>query len=69
MSPQLIMDKRGRQTGVILSLKDYNKLREMAEDMADIRAYDKAKKRSTKQKLIPLQEVIRERKQNQKNVK
>ncbi|MES1224618.1 MAG: hypothetical protein ABUT20_54505 [Bacteroidota bacterium] len=69
MSPQLILDKKGRQTGVILSMKDYNKLREMAEDIADIKAYDKAKTRSTKQKLIPLQEVIRQRKQNQKNVK
>ncbi len=69
MSPQLITDKNGKQTGVILSLKDYNKLREMAEDLADIKAYDKAKSRLKNQKLIPLQEVIKQRKQNQKNGK
>jgi hypothetical protein len=69
MSPQIIINKKGEQTGVILSLKDYNRLREMAEDIADIKAYDKAKARSKKQKLIPLQEVIRQRKQNLKNGK
>ena len=69
MSPQVIINKKGKQTGVILSLKDYNRLREMAEDLADIKAFDKAKARSKKQKFIPLQEVIRQRKQNQKNGK
>ena len=69
MSPQVIINKKGKQTGVILSLKDYNKLREMAEDLADIKAYDKAKTRSKKQKLIPLKEVIKQRKQSQRNGK
>lgn len=69
MSPQVIINKKGKQTGVILSLKDYNKLREMAEDLADIKAYDKAKARSKKQKLTPLKEVIRQRKQSQRNGK
>ena len=41
----------------------------MAEDIADIKAYDKAKASSKKQKLIPLQEVIMQRKQNLKNGK
>ena len=44
MSPLLVTDKKGKQTGVLLSLKDYNRLKEMADDLADIKAYDKAKK-------------------------
>ena len=62
MSPLLVTDKKGKQTGVLLSLKDYNKLKEMAEDLADIKAYDKAKARISK--LTPLREVIKQRKQN-----
>jgi len=69
MSPQVIINKKDKQTGVILSLKDYNKLREMAEDLADIKAYDKAKARTKKQKFTPLKEVIRQRKQNLRNGK
>lgn len=64
MSPQIITNKRGKKTGVILSLKDYMKLKEMAEELADIKAYDKAKATLHNQKLIPLREVIKQRKQN-----
>ncbi|MCY7311388.1 MAG: hypothetical protein LH619_11470 [Chitinophagaceae bacterium] len=64
MSPLLVKDKKGNQTGVLLSLKDYNKLKEMAEDLADIKAYDKAKKSADNSKLTPLREVIKQRKQN-----
>ena len=69
MSPLLVTDKKGRQTGVLLSLKDYNKLKEMAEDLADIKAYDKAKARSGTGKFIPLREVIKQRKQNRRSDK
>jgi PHD/YefM family antitoxin component YafN of YafNO toxin-antitoxin module len=69
MSPQIITDKKGKKTGVILSLKDYNKLREMAEELADIKAYDKAKASLHKQKLIPIRDVIKQRKQNHVNGK
>ena len=30
MSTQIIIDKKGKKTGIILSLKDYNHLKEMA---------------------------------------
>ncbi len=43
MSHQLVISEKGKESGVILSLKDYNKLKEMAEDLANIKAYDKAK--------------------------
>ena len=69
MSPQIITDKKGRKTGVILSFKDYNKLKEMAEELADIKAYDKAKANLHKQKLIPIRDVIKQRKQNHINGK
>ena len=61
MSPQIITDRKGKKTGVILSLRDYNQLKEMAEELADIKAYDKAKLTLHKQKLIPLREVRRQR--------
>ena len=69
MSPQIITDRKGKKTGVILSLRDYNQLKEMAEELADIKAYDKAILTLHKQKLIPLREVIRQRKQNHGNGK
>ena len=69
MSTLIITDKKGKKTGVILSLKDYNQLKEMAEELADIKAYDKVKATLHKQKLFPLREVIRQRKQNHGNDK
>lgn len=69
MNPQIITNKKGKKTGVILSLKDYKKLKEMAEELADIKTYDKAKATLRKQKLIPLHQVIKERKQNGGKVK
>ncbi len=69
MSPQIITDKKGRETGVILSIRDYNKLKEMAEELADIKAYDKAKANLHKQKLIPIGDVIKQRKQAHVNGK
>ena len=69
MSPQIITNKIGKKTGVILSFKDYKKLKEMAEELVDIKAYDKAKANLSKQKLIPLRNVIKERKQKNGNAK
>ena len=69
MSPQIITDKKGRKTAVILSLKDYTKLKEMAEELADIKAYDKAKSTLHKQKLTPLRDVIKQRRQSLSNGK
>lgn len=69
MAPLFVTDKKGRQTGVLLSLKDYNKLKEMAEDLADIKAYDKAKSKSKNTRLTPLRDVIKLRKQKSKSAK
>ena len=69
MSPQIITDRKGKKTGVILSLKDYSNLKEMAEELADIKTYDKAKSTLHKQKLFHLHEVIKQRKKNHGNGK
>lgn len=65
MSPQIITDKKGRKTGIILSIKDYEKLLQESEELAAVKAYDKAK--AKKQTYIPLREAIKLRKQK-KNV-
>jgi hypothetical protein len=42
---QFIVDGSGRRVGVVLDLPTYERLRESAEDNADIRAYRSAKTR------------------------
>ncbi|HLP35611.1 hypothetical protein [Lacibacter sp.] len=65
MAPQIITDKKGRKTGIILSIKDYEKLLNESEELAAVKAYDKAK--AKKQTYIPLREAIKLRKRK-KNV-
>lgn len=61
MALQFVTDIKGKKRGVFLSMKDYKKLMEEVEELADIKAYDKAKKR--KEKTIPLRDAIRLRKE------
>ncbi|MGO9202274.1 MAG: hypothetical protein ACLQM8_17245 [Limisphaerales bacterium] len=42
---QFILDASGRRNGVVLDVSTYERLREAAEDNADIRAYRAAKPR------------------------
>ena len=37
---QFLTDAKGRRTGVVLDLATYENLREAAEELADIQAYD-----------------------------
>ena len=60
MTPQFVIDTSGKKTGVFLSMKDYQKIVEELEELDDIKAYDKAKKRN--EKTIPLREAIKLRK-------
>ena len=60
MAPQFVTDIKGKKTGVFLSMKDYKKLMEEVEELEDIKAYDKAKKRN--EKTTPLREAINFRK-------
>ncbi|HEY9341400.1 MAG TPA: hypothetical protein VIQ23_07445 [Hanamia sp.] len=61
MAPQFLIDAKGKKTGVFLSMKDYKKLMEELEELDDIKAYDKAKKKN--EKTIPLRDAIRLRKE------
>lgn len=60
MTPQFLTDVKGNKTGVFLSMKEYKKLMEELEELDDIKAYDKAKKKN--EKTIPLRDAIRLRK-------
>ena len=44
MVTQFLTDKKGNKTGVLLSMKQYNKLIEKLEDLEDVRLYDEAKR-------------------------
>ena len=61
MAPQIVTDKKGKKIAVILPIKDYEKLLEEREELAAVKAYDKAK--SHKETFIPLREAIKQRKQ------
>lgn len=63
MTPQFVIDTSGKKTGVFLSMKDYQKIVEELEELDDIKAYDKAKKRN--EKTIPLREAIKLRKKEE----
>ena len=42
---QFVTDAKGQRVAVLLDVKTYTRLSEAAEELADIRAYDKAKPR------------------------
>jgi hypothetical protein len=42
MKTQFITNTEGKKVGVLLTLKDYNKLLDSLEELDDIRAFDKA---------------------------
>jgi mRNA-degrading endonuclease RelE of RelBE toxin-antitoxin system len=42
-APKFVTDSRGKQVGVLLTVKAYERLREAEEELADIRAYDSAR--------------------------
>ncbi len=45
MGAQFITDHLGKKQGVLLSLKEYNKILKDLEELDDIRAFDNAKKK------------------------
>ncbi len=42
-APQFVTDAKGRQVGVLLNLKAYQRLLEAQEELEDIAAYDAAR--------------------------
>ena len=55
---QFIIDDRGEKTAVILSIGEYRKLLEEAEELEAIRAYDAAK--AAGDEAIPFEQAVRE---------
>jgi hypothetical protein len=53
-----VKDKKGKAVAVQLSMNQYKKLLELAEEMEDIRAFDRAMKR--KHQFIPFAQAVKE---------
>lgn len=58
ITEQIVTDKKGKPVAVQIPVEQYKKLLELAEEMEDIRAFDKAMKR--KHKFIPLKQAVAE---------
>lgn len=59
MTTRYITDEEGNRQGVILSIEEYEKLIEAAEELADLAAYDEAKARERRgeAEYVPWEEV------------
>jgi hypothetical protein len=64
LSTTFITDGNGKKISAVLPIKQYQQLLEELEDLADIRAYDKAK--AKKETSIPLRDAIQQRRKRQK---
>jgi PHD/YefM family antitoxin component YafN of YafNO toxin-antitoxin module len=64
MAPMVVTNEKGKQVGVLVPLKDYEKMIKALEDAADERAYSKAMRR--KEETVSLREAIRLRKEKRK---
>ena len=53
-----VVDGKGNRVGVLLNIRDYEKLLEELEELDSIRAYDAAK--ASDEEAIPLDEAIEE---------
>jgi len=58
MQTQFITDKKGNKISVVVPIKEYEQILEQLDELACIRAYDKAK--SKKQQFVPLNEALRQ---------
>lgn len=58
MKTKYITDTIGKKTGVILPIRDYEKIMEKLEELEDIKAYDHAKTR--KSEPIPFEQALKE---------
>ena len=58
MKTQFITDAKGRKISVIMPLRDYNKIVEELEELADLRSYDEAK--ASNEESVPFDLAIQE---------
>jgi PHD/YefM family antitoxin component YafN of YafNO toxin-antitoxin module len=56
--PRVLLNRNGKQVGVVLSIKDYEKLMEEIEELNSIRAFDAA--RSSGETAIPFEQAVAE---------
>lgn len=61
---QIIKDKKGKAIAVQVPVNQYKKLLELAEEMEDIKAYDKAMNR--KHNFLPFEKAVNELKAKRK---
>ena len=55
---QYLTDRKGKQVGVFLDIRQYRRLLEQAEELDAIRAYDAAK--ASKEKPVAFERVVQE---------
>lgn len=53
-----VVDEKGNRVGVLLNIKDYEKLLEELEELDSLRAYDAAK--SSDDEAVPFDDAIRD---------
>ncbi len=53
-----VVDEKGKKTGVILDIKDYQRMLDELEELESIRAYDSA--RSSGNEVVPFEEAVKE---------
>lgn len=58
LKTQYITDSTDKKMGVILPIRDYEKIMEGLEELEDIKAYDRAKTR--KSEPIPFEQAVKE---------
>ena len=61
---QILKNKNGKAVAVQISMNRYKKLMSLAEEMEDIKSFDKAIKR--KHKFVPFEQAIKELKAQRK---
>jgi hypothetical protein len=64
ITEQIVTDKKGKAVAVQIPVNQYKKLLELAEEMENIKAYDKAVKR--KHDFIPFNTAVKELKAKRK---
>lgn len=55
---QYIIDEAGKKKSVVISVREWEKIREILEEYDDIRAYDEAKSKSSE--MVPFKQAIKQ---------
>jgi len=61
MKTQFITDDTGKKLGVVLPMKEYNRMLEELEDLEDVKLYDEAKREDDGER-ISLSDYVKNRK-------